>query len=168
MPPEAAFDGAPLEGASTAEAPSVIAPPPLIYLAGLAAGFGLEALLPSASFPVGVRWGAGGVLLLAGASLARSFFRALTDAGTTLSPYRSSSALVTAGPYRISRNPGYLGMALVYSGIAVAAGAVWPLATLAPTVAVIDRGVILREERYLESKFGAPYRQYKRRTRRWL
>jgi protein-S-isoprenylcysteine O-methyltransferase Ste14 len=150
------------------EAANVVAPPPLIYVAGLAVGFILEALLPSASIPAVVSWGAGGALVVAGIVLARSFFQALGRADTTISPYSASSALVTTGPYAISRNPGYLGMALAYAGIAVLSGALWPFATLVPTLIVIDRGVIAREERYLDATFGNEYRRYKGAVRRWL
>ena len=68
-------------------------------------------------------------------------------AGTPISPYSASTTLVTAGPFRITRNPAYLGMAMVYSGIAVSAEALW---ALVPLLAVIDRGVIVRDERYLD------------------
>jgi protein-S-isoprenylcysteine O-methyltransferase Ste14 len=146
----------------------VIAPPPLIYLAGLAVGFGLEALLPSASVPPVLGLVAGIPLIGAGVLLARSFFRALGQAGTPISPYAASTALVTGGPYRVSRNPGYLGMALAYAGIALVSGALWPFASLAVVLVLVDRGVIAREERYLEQKFGDEYLQYKSRVRRWL
>ncbi len=154
-------------GPST-DAANAVAPPPLIYLAGLGVGFLLEALLPSASIPTVVGIVTGVPLIVAGTLLARSFFRALSRAGTTISPYGSSSALVTDGPYRLTRNPGYLGMALAYAGIALVSGALWPLASLLVVVVVIDRGVIAREERYLERAFGDEYRDYRRRTRRWL
>jgi protein-S-isoprenylcysteine O-methyltransferase Ste14 len=75
---------------------------------------------------------------------------------------------VTDGPYRLTRNPGYLGMTLLYAGIAIAADAVWALAPLPVAIAVIDPGVIAREERYLERTFGAPYTEHKRRVRRWI
>src|SRR3954451_7996432 len=146
----------------------VIAPPPLIYLGGLAAGFALEAALPSADLPAAVRWGLGGALALVGGALARSFFRALAGAGTTISPYNASTALVTTGPYRLTRNPGYLGMALAYSGTALLSGALWPFVSLVPTLAIVDRGVIRREERYLAQVFGGEYSRYKAKTRRWL
>jgi protein-S-isoprenylcysteine O-methyltransferase Ste14 len=145
-----------------------LAPPPLIYLVGLGAGFALEALLPSASLPAWITWGLGGALALLGFGLARAFFRELARAGTTISPYAHSTVLVTSGAYRISRNPGYLGMALAYAGTALLFGALWPFATLALTLVLIDRGVIRREERNLERTFGAEYRDYKRRTRRWI
>jgi protein-S-isoprenylcysteine O-methyltransferase Ste14 len=68
----------------------------------------------------------------------------------------------------LSRNPGYLGMALAYAGIAVLSGALWVLVPLVPILIVVDRGVIAREERYLEARFGEEYRRYKGGTRRWL
>jgi protein-S-isoprenylcysteine O-methyltransferase Ste14 len=150
------------------DAPGVVAPPPLVYLTGLAAGFGLEALLPSASLPGALRWPLGGALLLGGLALARSFVAAFHRADTAVHPGRPTTAIVTSGPYRLTRNPGYLGMTLVYAGIAVLSGALWPFATLVPTLILVDRGVIAREERYLERKFGAEYLRYKAKVRRWL
>jgi protein-S-isoprenylcysteine O-methyltransferase Ste14 len=150
------------------DTPGVIAPPPLIYLGGLLLGFGLQALLGPTPVPGVVRWLLGGVLIAIGASLARAFFRAFGRASTPVSPYGTPRKLVTGGPYRISRNPGYLGMALVYAGVAVIAGWLWALTILAVVLAVVDRGVIAREERYLERKFGADYLAYRARVRRWL
>jgi protein-S-isoprenylcysteine O-methyltransferase Ste14 len=75
---------------------------------------------------------------------------------------------VTSGPYRFTRNPAYVGMALVCAGIAVAASALWVLVPVAVAVAIIDRGVIAREERSLERGFVEEYLRYKRRVRRWL
>jgi protein-S-isoprenylcysteine O-methyltransferase Ste14 len=146
----------------------VIAPPPLVYLAGLAAGLVLEVLLPSASLPGPLRWPIGAVLVVGGLLLARSFIVAFARAHTAVEPWKPTTAIVTDGPYRFTRNPAYLGMALAYAGIAVLLSALWPLATLVPTLIVIDRAVIAREERYLEGKFGADYTGYKRRVRRWL
>jgi protein-S-isoprenylcysteine O-methyltransferase Ste14 len=146
----------------------VIAPPPLVYLAGLAVGFGLEALLPGASLPGVVRWIGGGVLVLAGAALLASFNTAFTRKGTAVEPWKPTTAIVTSGPYRFTRNPAYLGMALVYVGIALLAGALWVLVPLPVVLAVIDRAVIAREERYLERKFGREYLDYKGGVRRWI
>ena len=150
------------------DTPAVIAPPPLIYLVALATGLILEALLPSASVPPAVSWSVGGVLVIAGLTLARSFFRALHRANTPVSPYSPATALVTTGPYRFSRNPGYVGMTLGYAGIAILSGALWVLVPLVPTLLLIDRGVIRREERHLERAFGEEYARYRARTRRWI
>jgi protein-S-isoprenylcysteine O-methyltransferase Ste14 len=146
----------------------VVAPPPLIYLAGLAVGFALEALLPGSSVPTAVQWGLGGVLVVAGVALLLSFNTAFSRRGTAVEPWKPTTAIVTTGPYRITRNPAYLGMALVYVGVALMSDALWVLAPLPVVLAVVDRGVIAREERYLERKFGQEYVDYRSRVRRWL
>jgi protein-S-isoprenylcysteine O-methyltransferase Ste14 len=146
----------------------VVAPPPLIYLAGLALGFGLEALLPGASLPGLVRWVLGGVLLAAGLALLASFNTSFTRKGTAVEPWKPTTAIVTDGPYRFTRNPAYLGMAVVYVGIALLAEALWVLVPLPFVLSVIDRGVIAREERYLQRKFGREYLDYKATVRRWI
>jgi protein-S-isoprenylcysteine O-methyltransferase Ste14 len=146
----------------------VVAPPPLIYLAGLAVGFGLEALLPSASLPAWERWGVGGALVVAGVALLASFNTAFARKGTAVEPWKPTTAIVTTGPYRFTRNPAYLGMALLYFGIAVMSEALWVLVPLPFVLVVIDRGVIAREERYLERKFGQEYLDFKARVRRWI
>ncbi len=148
--------------------PGVIAPPPLIYLGGVAAGFGLNALLGSPSVTSALLWPVGAALIVLGGALALSFVRDFGRAGTPVSPYSTSTQLVTTGPYRLSRNPGYLGMALVYAGITLVTGSLLALVPLVAVVAVIDRGVVVREERFLERRFGEDYLRYKRRTRRWL
>jgi protein-S-isoprenylcysteine O-methyltransferase Ste14 len=146
----------------------VIAPPPLVYLAGLAVGFVLEVLLPGASVPGAVRWVGGGGLVLAGLALLASFNRAFGRKGTAVEPWKPTTAIVTTGPYRLTRNPAYLGMALIYVGIALLAGALWALVPLPFVLVVIDKAVIAREERYLERKFGREYLDYRAGVRRWI
>jgi protein-S-isoprenylcysteine O-methyltransferase Ste14 len=146
----------------------VIAPPPLVYLAGLLVGFGLEALLPGSEVPGAVRWVLGGAALLAGLALQTTFILAFSRKGTAVEPWKPTTAIVTTGPYRLTRNPAYLGMALIYVGIALLADSLWVLAPLPFVIAVIDRGVIAREERYLERKFGREYLDYRERARRWV
>ena len=148
--------------------PGVIAPPPLIYLACLGVGFALDALLPSASLSNAVRWAVGPLLTVAGIALQASFIAAFVRAKTNVDPYKPTKAIVTSGPYRLTRNPGYLGFTLLVSGIGLMAEALWIFVALVPTLALMDRGVIAREERYLERKFGAEYLAYKASARRWL
>jgi protein-S-isoprenylcysteine O-methyltransferase Ste14 len=107
-------------------------------------------------------------LLVLGVCLFGWFVSALTRAGTPVAPYSQTTAIVTTGPYRLSRNPGYLSMTLIYVGIALVADAPWTLVTLVPAVLVVHFGVIAREESYLERLFGDEYLRYKQRTRRWL
>ena len=75
---------------------------------------------------------------------------------------------MTGGPFRYSRNPLYLGLTLLYAGVALLIPSTWPLILLVPVLLVMRWGVIAREERYLAGKFGEPYRTYLTRVRRWL
>jgi len=148
--------------------PGVIAPPPLIYLAAVGLGFALDALLPSGSVPDALRWILGPALVVAGVTLQATFIAAFVRAKTNVDPYKPTKAIVTSGPYRLTRNPGYLGFALTVAGIGLMTETLWTFAALALAVLVTDRGVIAREERYLERKFGEQYLSYKRGVRRWL
>jgi protein-S-isoprenylcysteine O-methyltransferase Ste14 len=87
------------------------------------------------------------------------------DAGR---PRQAPTAIVTHGPYRRSRNPGYTGFALIYAGISLAGNRRWPLVLLPGVIAVVDRGVIRREEAYLADRFGEEYEAYRRRVRRFI
>jgi protein-S-isoprenylcysteine O-methyltransferase Ste14 len=153
---------------SPSDTAGVIAPPPVIYLSALGIGFGLDAVIGTRSLPSSVAVPVGAASIITGAGLIGSFVRAFGRAQTPTAPNKPSEAIVTDGPYRLTRNPGYLGMALTYAGIAIVSNAPWVLVPLPIAIAVIDRGVIAREERYLERKFGRPYVDYKRRVRRWI
>ena len=148
--------------------PGVLAFPPLIYAAGLIAGFLLQALLP-----LHLGWGIGGRLLgglLLALALAIVLWaeRTMSRAGTNVNPMKPAKALVTEGPFRYSRNPMYLALTTLYVGISLLFATFAPLIFLPLVLAVMHFGVILREERYLELKFGQEYRRYKARVRRWL
>ena len=158
-----------MESASSVpDSAGVRVPPPLVYLGGLAVGFGLEALLPGSSIPAVVQWVLGGVLLVAGLALLASFNTTFQRKGTAVEPWKPTTSIVTTGPYRVTRNPAYVGMALVYVGIAVLSQALWALVPLPVVLLIIDRTVIAREERYLERKFGREYLDYKGGVRRWI
>ena len=88
--------------------------------------------------------------------------------GTTANPAGGTTALVSEGPYRFSRNPMYIGLALLTTGAALFFDSLWPLLFLPFVVLVVRAHVVLPEERYLESKFGQSYRDYKARVRRWI
>jgi protein-S-isoprenylcysteine O-methyltransferase Ste14 len=150
--------------------PGVIAPPPLVFAGFLAAGALADRyvsgwLLPLPALPaqvMAVLLGGAGLVFLAGA------LGLFLSAGTRPEPWQPTTAIVTSGVYRVTRNPMYVGMALVYAALALALGSPLALALLPAAVLVIYRSVILREERYLERKFGSEYRAYKARVRRWL
>ncbi len=172
--------------ASPDDTPGVIAPPPLLFLGALAVelalDFGLARL--STGLPGWLRLGAGASLAAAAGALfaaaAGALFAAAAGAlfagalgrfrraGTPVEPWRPSSALVTDGVYRFTRNPIYLGMALLYAGLALGADSAVALALLVPLLALVQAGIVAREERYLEGRFGDEYRRYKASVRRWI
>ncbi len=152
----------------TLDNPSVVARPPLIYAGALVVGLLADVLFPVPFLPGAVAWLLG--LPLIGGGLLLGFLgdRALSDAGTNRSPYEPTTKLVTGGPYRFTRNPLYLSITLLYGGIAVLANALWAALLLPFVLLVMRHGVIDREERYLERKFGEEYLRYKTRVRRWV
>ena len=161
------MNSAPAEKIKSAT-PGVIAPPPLIYAAGLAAGF-----LSHTVFPLRVPFGAvttvlGLCLIGTGVLLAAAGFQAMSRVGTYVDPFKPTTALATDGPFRFTRNPLYLSLTLLYGGIALFVNLPWAILFLPIVLLIIRRGVIDREERYLEQKFGEDYLRYKRSVRRWL
>jgi protein-S-isoprenylcysteine O-methyltransferase Ste14 len=94
--------------------------------------------------------------------------RTMKQAGTDANPYNPSTAIVVDGPFRFSCNPMYLSFTALYIGIAFAVDALWPFVLLPIALVGISLGVIKREERYLEQKFGQDYLRYKVRVRRWI
>ena len=147
----------------------VISRPPLLYLAAILIGAVLDRLLP---LPVPdfdpVHWIVGGLLMLTGLALAIAGIRNFTHAGTPVRTIKPTRVLVTTGIHGWSRNPIYVGLFLLYAGIAVAAQSPWILILVLPLSLVIRYGVVAREEAYLERRFGNTYRDYKARVRRWL
>jgi len=152
----------------TKDTAGIIAPPPLIYLSALAAGLLLDWRYPLAFLPGKLTLPAGALLIASGALCAVAAFAAMRRAGTAVNPYQPTTAIVTNGPYRYTRNPLYLALTLFYAGIASLANALWALALLPLALAIIHYGAIRREEKYLERKFGAEYVRYKNTVRRWL
>jgi protein-S-isoprenylcysteine O-methyltransferase Ste14 len=114
------------------------------------------------------RYLAGALLAVSGFVLIGMGTQRFVAAGTNIPPNLPTTALVVDGIYARTRNPLYLGTTLVYVGLSVAAGSLWAIVLLVPLLWLINVGVIAREERYLERKFGDAYRAYKVRVRRWV
>ncbi|MSP88305.1 MAG: isoprenylcysteine carboxylmethyltransferase family protein [Alphaproteobacteria bacterium] len=152
------------------ETARVIAKPPVIYAGFLVLGLVLDRVWPiELPMPASdLRKVLGLAMIAIGAGLALWAFRQFVRAGTNLSTGKPTLAIVTDGIYRFSRNPIYVGLTIFYLGIALATGSPWAFAMLAPALAVMHTGVIFREERYLERRFGAAYLDYKARVRRWF
>jgi protein-S-isoprenylcysteine O-methyltransferase Ste14 len=146
----------------------VIAPPPLIYLGSLVFGLLLNRRFPVTLLPRKMVRNFGWPLLGGGVLLMGWFEWAMRHAGTPANPYKPVSHVVTQGPFRYTRNPGYLAMATIYMDVASLANALWAVLLLPVALIVVQRGVIEREERYLERKFGEEYLRYKAQVRRWI
>lgn len=146
----------------------VIARPPFLYLGSLLAAVGLDWIFPAPLPEHGLGLPFAILLSVAGLALVATCFRRFKAAGTSVPTWMPTTALVIAGPYRFSRNPIYLALTLIYLGLGIGYGSLWPLVLLAPLLIVMRYGVIGREERYLEGKFGEAYRAYLSSVRRWI
>ena len=149
--------------------PGVRIPPPFFFLAAIFGGLALDRQLWPLRIPSWYGWDVmAAVLIIAFALLVFPSIARFVGSKTTLFPFRASSRLVTTGAYRFSRNPMYLGFAL----LTVAAGLMletwWPVLLLPAAIALLQVVVIAREEQYLARRFGQEYIDYCRRVRRWL
>ena len=153
---------------ATADVPGVIIFPPILFFSALWLGIVLQYLWPL-HLGLALPWrGLGGLLVIMGGVTAIGAIRSMRSAGTNVHPGKPTTAIVEVGPYRFTRNPIYLANTGLYVGLTVLFNALWPLLTLVPFFLLLHWGVVLREERYLEARFGDAYLAYKTRVRRWL
>ena len=149
----------------------VIAPPPLIALAAVVLGLALDRLLPAYVLTVLLTWWErvviAVILLGAGGALAIAALLGFRSAGTHVEPWKPATALVTGGVFAWLRNPMYVALTLFLMALSLALVSDWLLVMTVAFVPVIHFGVVRREERYLEAKFGDAYRQYKARVPRY-
>lgn len=145
-------------------------PPPVVALLLAAAAWWLAPLGPHLPWPDLLRRGLAGLLAISGLSLDFSGLVAFIRRHTTINPLspRKSTALVTSGVYRYTRNPMYLGLTCLLTAWAVWLAALLPWAGPVLFVLYITRFQIQPEERVLTRLFGQPYADYTRRVRRWL
>jgi protein-S-isoprenylcysteine O-methyltransferase Ste14 len=145
-------------------------PPPLVGLGAAAAMWGLDRLVPSLRFPFDGQAAIALVLALAGLAVDVAGVLAFLRARTTVNPLRpaKASALVTGGIFRWTRNPMYLGMATLLAAWAVYLANPLSIVVIPLFVAYLNRFQIGPEERALEQRFGAEFRAYRDRVRRWL
>jgi protein-S-isoprenylcysteine O-methyltransferase Ste14 len=148
--------------------PGINVPPPLIYLLPLVLGLLLDRRRPVPFLPRGTARGLGWSLLGGGVALNGWFLRTIRKADVPIRTDKPVPRLTTEGPFRYTRNPSYLALAIIYAGIAVLRNSLWAILLLPLVVMVMQREVIGREERYLERAFGEEYLDYKDKVRRWV
>ena len=142
--------------------------PPTYLLIAIVLMLALHFLLPVYKIIL-MPWNLLGVLPLAGGiALNLSADKAFHEAQTTVKPFEESTALLTTGVFRITRNPMYLGYLLILLGVALIVGSLTPYAVILVFAVLIDRVFIRVEEQMLEKQFGQAWLGYAQEVRRWV
>ncbi len=148
--------------------PDVIALPPLILGAAIALGLILNYFWPakvltrSLAVPLGI------LIVFVAVAIGILAVREMVTASTPLDVRKRSTRIVTSGVFQQSRNPIYLGMVLLCTGVAFLVDSLWLLGLVPLFAAILQKGVIEPEEAYLDRNFGEEYLRYKARVRRWI
>ena len=156
--------------AREADAANVRIPPPLTCLAVVAAGVLLQLFVYplKLTLQIGARIAAGGAAGGVGLLLLGAAFLAFRRTGQNPKPWSPTPEFIATGVYRWTRNPMYVGLALLQAALAFALANGWLLVLVPATLILLNRTAIRHEEVYLERKFGETYAAYKRSVRRWL
>ena len=142
--------------------------PPVVYFAPFSVMWALHLWRPWTVPGAITLTVAGLALVLLGIALTVWAVTTMTRAHTTVIPWDEVSAIITNGPFRLSRNPIYLADAIAYLGATLLIHSWWPFVLLPVILWVMRRQVIDREEAYLAERFGDAYREYRLQVRRWL
>jgi protein-S-isoprenylcysteine O-methyltransferase Ste14 len=153
---------------TSADNSGVVVRPPLLYGAAFVVVLVLRWFWPMPILGHAVALSAGLVLVVLGVGIAIWGRRTMEVAGTNVDPLLPTTAIVTSGPFRYSRNPLYAALTLFSLGLTLAVNTWWGIVLLVPVLVIMHRGVVLREERYLDQKFGETYREYRSKVRRYL
>ncbi len=145
-------------------------PPPLVFLLLIGAGVGVRDLVVPPPLPGSraVQFAVGGALVALALAIGGSAFGLFKKSGQDPAPWKPSPSLVLTGPYRFTRNPMYVGMALLQVGVGLMLGNLWVVLLAVASLLVVHYSAVLPEEAYLDEKFGEPYRQYRATVRRYL
>ena len=154
--------------ATLADNAGVIVRPPLLYGVAFVVVLALGWFWPMPIVGRVVAVGVGLVLVVFGVGIAMWGRRTMQAAGTNVDPYRPATVLVKTGPFRFSRNPLYMSLTLLFLGLSLVVNTWWGIVLLFPVLIIMHWGVILREERYLDQKFGASYQEYRSKVRRYF
>jgi protein-S-isoprenylcysteine O-methyltransferase Ste14 len=150
--------------------PNTVPWPPMIFAGAVVAAVILGYVFPlGGAIPSGIAARIiGGLLLLAGIGFDVAAMREMRRHRANILPHRAATALVTSGPFALSRNPIYLGNTLVLTGAGVLFGSLWLLLATAAAVLAVTVLAIRREEAHLAARFGDAWTAYTRRTPRWM
>ena len=146
----------------------ILIPPPVLYLCAFADGILLNYFFPVDIIPLYWKCIMGSVLIGCGCVLGYYTSREFHKHRISVRHGKPPEWLITTGPFRFTRNPLYMVMNLLLTGIGFASGNIWTIAMVVPTILVMNWLVIRIEEKYLEDRFGNMYKEYKKKVRRWM
>jgi protein-S-isoprenylcysteine O-methyltransferase Ste14 len=144
------------------------AAPPSIFGVAFLAGLAIGWVDPHPQLPLWLQLLLGAICIVSGVLLIRSSMTSFNAAGTTYDPFAPSTALVTTGIYGHTRNPGYLGLAVIQFGLAFALDSPWIAVTAIAAITITGQFVIKLEEEKLTKTFGQDYTDYLGTVRRWI
>ena len=149
---------------------NVRVPPPLVFLVSMGAGVGLHWIVapPPLPFSRAVGLAIGAALVAVALGLIAWAFGLFKKSGQDPAPWKPVPSLLFDGPYRFTRNPMYVGMTTLQMGLGFLLGNLWVLLLAVASLMVVHYTAVLREEAFLDAKFGDDYRAFKRRVRRYL
>lgn len=142
--------------------------PPLVYAGVFLLGLLLQLLLPLPRIARAYSPSIAGILALAGILLLIGSLRKFWSAGTHARHTQPTTAMVTSGPYRLTRNPMYVGVLCLYLAVACWLRQLWPVLLSPVVVWLLTTYVIRPEETFLARQFGPDYEAYRERVRRWV
>jgi len=142
--------------------------PPILLLLLIIAGLIGRWLVPAAFLPAGIGSALGAPVVVIAFAIFAWAIMTMRQGGASIPTHTPTDAIVASGPFRFSRNPIYLSMVLLLTGIGVWSNSLWFVAAAAVDAVLLNRYVIKPEERYLEQKFGEVYLKFRRSVRRWI
>ena len=155
-----------------ARGPNVLIPPPLLFAMPLLTGFIVQHFVPirivHGLYPERIIRLVGWAEIAIALALNGWAIATFNRLRTSVIPRRRARTLAYEGPYKLTRNPMYLGFTVLYLGITFIANAFWPLLFLPEAIALTSLFAIRREEAYLTREFGDSYREYCSKVRRWI
>jgi protein-S-isoprenylcysteine O-methyltransferase Ste14 len=153
------------------DSPGVFIPPPLIYAGFFLLSFLIQGYLTiKAAFFFHSRAAniAGLLIIFTGLAFILPALRQFFQTKNTVALIKPATSLQTSGIYSLTRNPMYVGLSLIYLGMALIFGNWWTLILFPVLLATVHFRVIRPEEKYLSRAFGDHYTEYKNKVRRWI
>ena len=152
------------------DSPGVYIPPPLLYVLIFLLAIFLQNkfAIEDRIFHFGVTKILGVLLVICSLYFLVTSLSIFFKTKNTLIPFKPASSLQTNGVFHISRNPMYVGLAIMYLGITCLIGNWWNVLLFPILIFIVQETIIKKEEKYLERAFKDEFSKYKTAVRRWI